>query len=46
MDRHGARPGWNLTVWALAGFVLIALAVYVIGGGGTEIAATGAVSGG
>jgi len=32
MDRHAAKPGWNLTMWALAGFVLVALAVYVAGG--------------
>lgn len=31
MDRHTAKPGWNLTMWALAGFVLVALAVYVAG---------------
>lgn len=32
MDRQTAKPGWNLTIWALAGFLIVALAVYVAGG--------------
>ncbi|WP_306119964.1 MULTISPECIES: hypothetical protein [unclassified Roseitalea] len=41
MDRQTAKPGWSLTVWALAGFLLIAFAIYVIGAPGVgEIAAT------
>lgn len=32
MDRHTAKPGWNLTLWALAGFLIVALAVYMAGG--------------
>lgn len=35
MDRQTAKPGWNLTVWALAGFLIVALAVYVAGGKST-----------
>ncbi len=41
MDRSPAKPGWNLTAWALAGFMLVAFAVYVAGGSGSgNIAAT------
>lgn len=32
MHRQTEKPGWNLTVWAVAGFVLVALAIYVVGG--------------
>lgn len=32
MDRQTAKPGWNLTLWALAGFLIVALAIYVAGG--------------
>lgn len=45
MDRHTAKPGWNLTLWALAGFLLVSLAVYVMDGGTPgETAATSATS--
>ena len=41
MDRSPAKPGWNLTVWALAGFMLVAFGVYVAGGPGAgQIAVT------
>ena len=31
MDRQTTKPAWNLTFWAVAGFALAALTVYLIG---------------
>lgn len=43
MDHQGAKPAWNLTVWALAGFFLLAAALHVGGATSTKevAAATG-----
>ena len=41
MDDQGTKPVWNLTLWALAGFLLAAIALHI--GGATpapEIAAS------
>lgn len=45
MHRQTVKPGWNLTVWALAGFVLVALAIYVAGGKpGADLVSTESLS--
>ena len=44
MDRQTAKPGWNLTLWALAGFLIVALAIYVAGGKSNQDMAVNEVS--
>ncbi|MDZ7823769.1 MAG: hypothetical protein U5K75_06790 [Ahrensia sp.] len=38
MDENVGKPCWNITVWALAAFVVVVCAVLLMSGTGPEVA--------
>lgn len=40
MDENTTKPCWNITAWALTGFVLVVFAIALMSGSGTEVAST------
>lgn len=39
MDENTTRPCWNITAWALIGFVLVVFAIALMSGSGSEVVA-------